>query len=195
MPGLHNVYNALGTVATAFELTSPSRWYRRHFGTSAASRGGFQIKSEKRGIAVVVTTATTLQRSWRRSGLQTVGRENCGGFPTSTDYSERRLSSKNFCPLFNDAELLILTEIYAAGEDRKEGVEARAFYEGSESMALRCHFLENSGDCGPLLKTLPTGDMVITLGAGDIWQVSDELVKRLVNNKDPRDLGFKGPRE
>jgi UDP-N-acetylmuramate--alanine ligase len=96
-------------------------------------------------------------------------------------YSRTKALFKEFLSAFNDADVLILTEIYAAGEDRIEGVEARALYEGIREHGHKdVTFLENKRKIvDHLLKTLQPGDMVITLGAGDIWQVSDELAKRL----------------
>ena len=182
MPGLHNVYNALATVATAFELDIPFQVVQEALRDFGGIQRRFQIKSEKRGIAVVddyghhpaeiMATLRAARTGWQRRIVVVFQPHR---------YSRTKALFKEFLSAFNDADVLILTEIYAAGEDRIEGVEARALYEGIREHGHKdVTFLENKRKIvDHLLKTLQPGDMVITLGAGDIWQVSDELVKRL----------------
>jgi UDP-N-acetylmuramate--alanine ligase len=88
---------------------------------------------------------------------------------------------KDFLTAFYDADILILTDIYPAGEDRIEGVEARDLFEGLREYGHKnvTYLADKKEIVEYLLRIIATGDLVITLGAGDIWQVSDELVKRL----------------
>jgi UDP-N-acetylmuramate--alanine ligase len=106
MPGLHNVYNALATVATAFELDIPFQVVQETLRDFGGIQRRFQIKSEKRGIAVVddyghhpAEIMATLRAA--RTGWQRIV-----GFPTSP-VQPNEGPSKNFCPL-NDADVLIL---------------------------------------------------------------------------------------
>jgi UDP-N-acetylmuramate--alanine ligase len=82
---------------------------------------------------------------------------------------------------FNDADVLILTDIYPAGEDRIEGMEAKALFEGIREYGHKnvTYFADKKEIVEHLLRVITPGDLVITLGAGDIWQVADELMKRL----------------
>jgi UDP-N-acetylmuramate--alanine ligase len=83
---------------------------------------------------------------------------------------------------FNEADILILTDIYAAGEDRIEGVDAKKLFEGIRDYGHKdvTYVPEKKEIVDLLLNKIRPGDLVLTLGAGDIWQVSEELVKRLV---------------
>jgi UDP-N-acetylmuramate--alanine ligase len=96
-------------------------------------------------------------------------------------YTRTQTLFNDFLTAFYDANVLILTDIYPAGEDRIEGVEAKKLFEGIRDYGHKdVAYLPNKKEIvDHLLGIVRPGDLVITLGAGDIWQISDELVKRL----------------
>ena len=96
-------------------------------------------------------------------------------------YTRTQALFQDFMTAFNDANVLILTDIYSAGEDRIEGVEAKALYEGIRDYGHKdvTYIADKKEIVNHLLRIITPGDVVITLGAGDIWQVSEELVKQL----------------
>jgi UDP-N-acetylmuramate--alanine ligase len=182
MPGLHNVYNALATVAAAFELDIPFQVIQETLSEFSGIQRRFQIKGEKKGVLVVddyghhpveiMATLKAARTGWKRRIVAVFQPHR---------YTRTQALFQDFLTAFYDANVLLLTEIYPAGEDRMEGVEAKALYEG-----LREHghkdvtFLSDKKEIvDHLLRIVTPGDLVITLGAGDIWQVSEELVKRL----------------
>jgi UDP-N-acetylmuramate--alanine ligase len=87
----------------------------------------------------------------------------------------------DFLSAFDDAEQLFLTEIYAAGEERIEGVSGEALF---QALRRRGHLdvqfratreaLETA-----LLDTLRPGDLLVVLGAGDIYKVGEEILQTL----------------
>ena len=101
-------------------------------------------------------------------------------------YTRTQTLFQDFLTAFYDADVLILTDIYAAGEDRIEGVEAKKLFEGIRDYGHKdvSYFPEKKGIVDHLLRIVKPGDLVITLGAGDIWQVADELVKRLKDSSE-----------
>ena len=182
MPGLHNVYNALATVATAFELDIPFRVIQdalRHF---AGIQRRFQIKGEKRGILIVddyghhpmeiQATLKAARTGWSRRIVAVFQPHR---------FTRTQALFQDFLTAFYDADILILTEIYPAGEDRIEGVEAKALFEGIREYGHKdvTFVADKRQIVSHLLKVIEPGDLVITMGAGDIWQVADELVERL----------------
>jgi UDP-N-acetylmuramate--alanine ligase len=182
MPGLHNVYNALATLATAFELDIPFQVVQETLRDFSGIQRRFQIKGEKKGILVVddyghhpVEIVATLRAA--RTGW---GRRVVAVFQPHR-YSRTQALFQDFLTAFNDANVLILTEIYPAGEDRIEGVEAKALFEGIRDYGHKnVTFVADKKEIvAHLLRIVTPGDLVITLGAGDIWQVSDELMERL----------------
>jgi UDP-N-acetylmuramate--alanine ligase len=182
MPGLHNVYNALAALATAFELDIPFRVVQETLRDFSGIQRRFQIKGEKRGVLVVddyghhpVEIMATLKAA--RTGW---GKRVIAVFQPHR-YTRTQALFKDFLTAFYDADVLILTEIYPAGEDRIEGVESKALFEGLREHGHKdvTYLADKKEIVEHLLHIISSGDLVITLGAGDIWQVSEELVKQL----------------
>jgi UDP-N-acetylmuramate--alanine ligase len=182
MPGLHNVYNALATLATAFELDIPFRIVQETLRDFSGIQRRFQIKGEKKGVLVVddyghhpVEIMATLKAA--RTGW---GKRIIAVFQPHR-YTRTQALFKDFLTAFYDADVLILTDIYPAGEDRIEGVESKALFEGLREYGHKdvTYLADKKGIVEHLLHIISPGDLVITLGAGDIWQISEELVNRL----------------
>jgi UDP-N-acetylmuramate--alanine ligase len=182
MPGLHNVYNALATLATAFELDIPFQVVQETLQNFGGIQRRFQIKGEKKGILIVddyghhpVEIMATLKAA--RNGW---GKRIIAVFQPHR-YTRTQALFKDFLTAFYDADVLILTDIYPAGEDRIEGVESKALYEGLREHGHKdvTYFADKKEVIEHLLRIVCPGDLVITLGAGDIWQVSEELVEQL----------------
>ena len=182
MPGLHNVYNALATVATAFELDIPFQIVQETLRDFSGIQRRFQIKGEKKGILVVddyghhpvevMATLKAARTGWKRRIVAVFQPHR---------YTRTQALFHDFLTAFYDADVLILTDIYPAGEDRIEGVEAKALSEGVREYSHKdVTYLANKKEIvAHLLRIVTPGDLVITLGAGDIWQVADELANRL----------------
>jgi len=182
MPGLHNVYNSLATVATAFELEIPFKVIQETLAEFSGIHRRFQIKGEKRGVLVVddyghhpveiMATLKAARAGWKRRVIAVFQPHR---------YTRTQALFHDFLTAFYDADVLILTDIYPAGEDRIEGVEAKSLFEGIREYSHRdvTYISDKKEIVDHLLPILVPGDMVITLGAGDIWQVADELVNRL----------------
>ena len=182
MPGLHNVYNALATLATAFELDIPFEVVQETLRDFSGIQRRFQIKGDKQGILIVddyghhpVEIVATLRAAWTGWGRRIVA------VFQPHRYTRTQALFQDFMTAFNDANVLILTDIYPAGEDRIEGVEAKALYEGIRDYGHKdvTYIADKKEIVNHLLRIITPGDLVITMGAGDIWQVSEELVKQL----------------
>ncbi len=142
----------------------------------------FQIKGERGGILVVddyghhpaeiKATLSAAQSGW--------GRRTVVIFQPHR-YTRTRDLLCEFFTAFNQADVLVLLDIYPAGEDPIPGVKTENLYEGIKghghkdvTLALeRREVLEN------LLPRLKPGDMVITLGAGDVWKIGETLLAEL----------------
>ena len=95
-------------------------------------------------------------------------------------YSRTRDLLGEFATAFNDADALLLTEIYAAGEDAIAGVSGARLHEAVKSCGHRdAGFVERAELVRRLREKVQPGDLVITLGAGDITHVGDELLELL----------------
>jgi UDP-N-acetylmuramate--alanine ligase len=182
MPGIHNVYNALATLATASELDLSFEVVRQGLASFSGVQRRFQIKGEFNGVMVVddyghhpaeiKATLSAAKRGW--------GRRTVVVFQPHR-YTRTRDLFKDFLTAFNQADVLFLTGIYPASEDPIPGVSAQGLYEGIKGHGHKDVTLvpEKTEILERLLPRLNPGDMVLTLGAGDIWKVGEALVRRL----------------
>ncbi len=184
MPGLHSVYNALATIATAAELDIDFEVVRQALGSFSGIQRRFQIKGEWDGVMVVddyghhpAEIKATLGAA--KSGW---GRRTVVIFQPHR-YSRTRDLFKEFLTAFNQVDVLFLTEIYPAGEDPIPGVNARGLYEGIKEHGHKdvTLVLDKSTLLDQLLPRLRPEDMVFTLGAGDVWKIGEALITRLKN--------------
>jgi UDP-N-acetylmuramate--alanine ligase len=182
MPGLHSVYNALATLATAAELELGFEAVREGLGAFSGVQRRFQMKGEWGGVMVVddyghhpteiKATLSAAKRGW--------GRRTVVVFQPHR-YTRTRDLFKDFLTAFNQADVLFLTKIYAAGEDPIPGVKTEDLCEGIKGHGHKdvTLVLEKEEIVERLLPRLRPGDMVFTLGAGDVWKVGEALIKKL----------------
>ena len=182
MPGRHSVANALAAVAVAAELGV-------EFADAAAALGVFagihrrsEIKGEVAGVLVmddyghhpaeIETTLQALADGWDRP-LTVVFQPH--------RYSRTKDLFDDFAPAFDRAHRLVLTEIYAAGEEPLDGASGEALYRAIRRRGhMDVEFVAARDDiAGALLPRLAPGDMVLTLGAGDVYKVGETLLERL----------------
>ncbi|ADU50396.1 UDP-N-acetylmuramate--L-alanine ligase [Thermaerobacter marianensis DSM 12885] len=185
VPGLHNVLNALAAVAVGLELRVPFAAAAAALASFHGAKRRFQVIYNRDGILVVDDYAhhPTEIRATLRAARQ---RQGEGGRVIAVfqpqRYSRTRLLMDEFARAFGDADRVILTEIYAPpGERPIPGVSSAvladriAREEGRpvELIASREELVEH------LLRTVRPGDLVLTMGAGDIWTVARDLARRL----------------
>ena len=99
-------------------------------------------------------------------------------------YTRTKFLSKEFGSAFQDADLLFVNEIYAAGEKPIPGIDAELIVrEVKEQTNQPVEYIKERVDIVEKLAGIcQSGDLIITLGAGNIWTVGQDLYRRL-NNK------------
>jgi len=182
MPGLHSVYNALATIATASELEVSFEVVRQALGSFSGVQRRFQVKGEFDGVMVVddyghhpaeiKATLSAAKTGWSRRTVVVFQPHR---------YSRTRDLFKDFLTAFNQADVLFLTGIYPAGEDPIPGISAQALYEGIKGHGHKdvTLILEKGEIPDRLLTRLKPGDMVFTLGAGDVWKIGEAIIKKI----------------
>jgi UDP-N-acetylmuramate--alanine ligase len=98
-------------------------------------------------------------------------------------YTRTRDLIDDFAGSFDDADMLILLDIYPAGEKPVEGITSEGLLKkirqkGHENACMRKK--ENAADY--ILAQAREGDVVLTLGAGDVWKTGEEILKTLKEN-------------
>jgi UDP-N-acetylmuramate--alanine ligase len=181
-PGRHSALNALAAVAVAEELEIPFAKIVEGLGAFAGIQRRFEIKGERGGVLVIddyghhpveiQATIQAIRDSWKRP-LTVVFQPH--------RYSRTRDLFEEFLVSFEGADRLVLTEIYAAGEEALDGVSAKALYQAIKQRGhLDASFVPDKEEIVPrLLPQLKPGDIVLTLGAGDIYKVGEKLVEAL----------------
>lgn len=179
MPGEHNVANALGAMALGAELEIP---FKKMAAALKKFRGigrRVQVLYDKTITVVddyghhpveIKATLAALRRAFPKRRLVTIFQPH--------RYSRTRDLFQDFTEAFEDADQLYLTEIYSAGEPPIVGVSGRKLAGAIQHPKAYYHH-DKSTLLDRVLKDLQAGDVVLTLGAGDISQVGHELAKRL----------------
>jgi len=189
VPGRHNLSNALAVVAAArFVGLSFDRIAAVLENFSGAGRR-FQLTGEVGGIKVVDDYAhhpTEIKATLKAAVQVNIGRVISVFQPHR--YTRTSILGERFGEAFTDADIVIVSELYSAGEQPIEGVSAKKIISAIERHDGReVIFLPTIREIVDfLVRTVRPGDMVITMGAGDIWNAGVELVNRL---KERQDIG------
>lgn len=182
VPGLHNVRNALAAIAVALELDLPFDAIARALARFRGVYRRFEIKGEPAGVLVIDDYAhhPTEVRATLDGVAKGYDRRVIAVFQPHT-YSRTRDFAEEFGKSFRNADIVVMTDIYPAREKPIEGIDgeliarhARSF---GQSDVIYVQSREDVAD--RLMELVQPGDLVMTIGAGDVWKIGDELVARL----------------
>ena len=182
-PGDHNVLNALAAVGVGLELDIDFERMKEGLKDLGGLNRRFEIKDERGGIIFlddyghhpteIVATITAAKECWPDRRLVVVFQPH--------RYTRTRDLYDQFVVSFNQADFLVITPLYGAGEEPIPGVDSKSLYQGIKDHGHRavtfCASREDSMTF--LLDEVGAGDVVLTLGAGDIHLVGAELLKRI----------------
>jgi len=187
MPGRHNVYNSLAALTVGLELRVEFEAIKRALQEFEGVRRRFEIKGESSGVTVlddyghhpteikaVLDTARTI---WKGRILAVFQPHR---------YTRTSLLAEQFGRAFDSCDHVYLTDIYPAGEEPIAGVSSETIAaeirkRGRAEVTLRPDLkaIEET-----LITELASGDVVVTLGAGDIWRFGESLLARLRAGKE-----------
>jgi len=182
MPGVHNVYNALAAIACGIELEIDFPVIQEALGAFTGVQRRFQLKGEYAGITVIDDYAHhPVEIRATLAAARGLGKRRIVAIFQPHRYTRTRDLFEEFLRCFAQAEVLFITEIYPAGGDPIPGVSAEALFEGIKDQGhSETHYISDRGKLvEEVLRLLRPGDIAITLGAGNIWEVSDTLVEKL----------------
>lgn len=183
VPGKHNVYNALAATAVALELDVEFEKISESFLNFKNANRRFEFKGEVNGITVVddyghhpTEILATLSAAKNGSG----GKRTVVVFQPHR-YSRTAELMEDFARCFNNADALYILDIYAASEQPIEGVSAEILTGKIKEFGHKdVQFIGDIGSAAAyVVNELRAGDLVITLGAGSITGLSDEILTKL----------------
>jgi UDP-N-acetylmuramate--alanine ligase len=183
VPGLHNVYNALAAIAVGFELEVSFDLIAEALGNFANAERRFQFKGEEQDIIVVDDYGhhpTEIKATLAAAKIGSAGRRIVVLFQPHR-YSRTRDQMEEFARSFNNADALFVADIYAASEDPIEGVTSEALTEAIKRYGHKnAHYIGALDSSAQTLRErVQAGDMVITLGAGPVYRVGEQLLALL----------------
>ncbi|HOS98282.1 MAG TPA: UDP-N-acetylmuramate--L-alanine ligase [Deltaproteobacteria bacterium] len=183
VPGKHNCLNALAAIATSLELGIDFDVIRQGLASFKGVQRRCHVRGEKKGITVM----DDYGHHPTEIRMTLAGIKN--GFPKRRiiavfqphRYTRTRDLFEGFVNSFYDASRLYITEIYPASEQPIEGVSGQRLFEEIKNHGYRdAFYVQNKEDLPDvLLKGIRKGDLVIFLGAGDVWRQGLRVLERL----------------
>ncbi len=188
LPGSHNVLNGLAAVAVGLELEIPFQGIQEALSQFSGVQRRFQIKASIHDIMVVDDYGhhPSEIRATLRAAKAGWGRRLLVIFQPHR-YTRTLNLWEEFLTAFHEADSVILVDVYAAGEEPIPGVEAAQLCREIRERGHRDASYSQDRDqtMEQLKRRLLPGDMVITLGAGDVWKLGEDLIGRLQREDRP----------
>ena len=186
IPGEHNVSNALAAVAVAAEIDIPFAAVSEGISQFTGISRRLEMKGEAGGVVVmddyahhpteIMATLRAARSVWRKRIVAV--------FQPHRHSRTQALWEKLGRSLF-DADSVVVTSIYAAGEEAIPGVTAELVVKAAVESGHRdvVMIADKSKIADHLCGMLRAGDLLITLGAGDIWKIGEEVLGRLASDR------------
>lgn len=178
VPGEHNVLNAVAASALALELKLPFRSIQTALSCFGAPARRFEHKGSLGGITIVDDYA----HHPTEIAATLLAAKNCGKhrivcvFQPHT-YSRTKAFLKEFAQALSAADLVVLADIYAAREQNTIGISSADLQKELQNLGCNCYYFPSFDEIENfLIKNCINGDLLITMGAGDIVQVGEHLL-------------------
>ena len=180
--GRHNVCNTLAAVAVGMELNMDFPTIAESLKTFTGVQRRFEILKQSESLIIgddyghhpveIQATLSTAKEVWPDRRLVIVFQPH--------RYSRTKHLMESFFSSFNDADQLLLLDIYSAGEEAEEGIHSQRIAEGVKEFGHKnVEYIGSTQSVIPhLQKILKPGDIVMTLGAGNIGELSHRLASR-----------------
>ncbi len=183
VPGLHNIYNSLAAIAVGLELEVAFERIAEALGEFAGAERRFQNRGEESGVLVVDDYGhhpTEIKATLVAAKIGSAGRRMVVLFQPHR-FSRTKDLMEEFARSFNNADVLFVTDIYAASEDPIDGITSEALTEAIKRYGHKnAHYIGAlDGAAEALQSQVRAGDLVITLGAGPVYRAGEQLLELL----------------
>lgn len=181
--GRHNMLNAAAAIATAIELGYEFSKIQKEISNFSGVRRRFEKIPTKAGINIIDDYAhhpTEIKTTLETARKAFDGRIICVFQPHR--YSRTKHLKKMFGDSFNGVDTLVLTDIYGAGEYPIPGVTGKLLVDEVIDKGVKnVVYMPTLGNAADYVKrSIAKGDNLITMGAGDVWQVAREVAASIV---------------
>lgn len=187
VPGLHNVYNALAAIGVGLELEVPFSVIKEGLNEFRGVVRRLQLKGEFNKIVVmddyghhpteIRATLDAIKRYWK-------GRMVVVFQPHR--FSRTKLLAEEFGQVFGQADELLVMDIYSAGEKFIPGVDSQLIINSIKKNNYNNvrHIPGRKEVVDYLADNAKPNDLILTLGAGDVWKAGEELLEKLASQNE-----------
>ncbi|MFQ5508506.1 MAG: UDP-N-acetylmuramate--L-alanine ligase [Leptospirillia bacterium] len=177
LSGRHNAHNAMAAICAGLELEVPVETIRRALAGFSGVGRRFEKKGEAGGVTVVDDYG---HHPTEVKAILAAARESFPGRRLLVVFQPHRYSRthdqmETFARAFHSADTLLLMDIYAAGEAPVEGVTSKVLLEKIQGFGHRDarYAADDEAVMAYLTESAAPGDVLITLGAGDVWKIGE----------------------
>jgi UDP-N-acetylmuramate--alanine ligase len=182
LPGIHNVYNATASVAVGVELGIGFDQIKMALETVEGVQRRLEIKGETKGVTVIddyghhpteiKVTLETIEENWQNRRKVVVFQPH--------RYSRTRALFDEFSRAFYQSDVLVVLPIYAASEKKIEGVTSQNLWEEIKAHGHKEVIYADGFKAAltHLKQILQPGDVLLTLGAGDVYRVGEMFLNK-----------------
>ncbi len=181
VPGVHNVYNALSAIAVADLLKLDSSVIVSALGGFGGTSRRFEYKGEVAGVTIIDDYAhhpTEIKATLTAAGNYPHNKIWCVFQPHT--YTRTKALMDEFADALSYADHVVLADIYAARETDNLGISSKTLRDKIVSLGHECNYIpthENFSEIEKfLLQNCTKGDLLITMGAGDVVKIGNELL-------------------
>jgi UDP-N-acetylmuramate--alanine ligase len=195
LPGMHNIYNSLAAIGVAHELGIDMQKVREGLKNFSGVQRRFEFKGEISGIRIFddyghhpteiiatlragkVLTSQNSTDTKRNSGYN----DRKGRFIVVFQphrYTRTKDLFTEFLGAFGDSDRVVLMDIYPAGEKPVNGISSEMLFHGIKNKGTDVVYIRNRHQVVDyLMEELKKGDLLLTLGAGDVWKIGEDFFK------------------
>ncbi|HHF42209.1 MAG TPA: UDP-N-acetylmuramate--L-alanine ligase, partial [Candidatus Aminicenantes bacterium] len=182
VPGLHSIYNAMAAIAVGLDLDIPSQTILKGLAKFKGIGRRFELKAQigKKYIFEDYAHHPTEIKATLEAAKLGWGRRILAVFQPHR-YTRLALLMDQFSTCFNQADTLIITEIYPAGEKPIPGISGRKLFEAIQTYGHKdVYFEPEMAQIPDLVQRLAQPeDLIFVLGAGSIYRIIPEIIKKL----------------
>ena len=191
LPGLHNVYNSLASIAVGLELDIPFHIIKSSLETIEGVERRLEIKGETAGVTFVddyghhpteiKTTLATVKKIWPDRRVVVLFQPH--------RYTRTIALFDDFTRAFYQSDLVLVLPVYSAGEKMIDGADSISLSNGIREHGHKdvAYIKGHKEAVSCLNEILKEGDILLTLGAGDVWKAGETALLERMEKSMPRD--------
>ncbi len=181
LPGKHNLLNALASISVAYELRISLKIVKKALEEFKGMHRRFEFKGEKKGIgwlddyahhpSEIRETLITCKNFWKKGRIIVIFQPH--------RYTRTYYLYKDFAKPLSISDILFLLPVYPAGEKKIKGVKSKLIYDEIKKIKKEVYLVNEKNLEEKIKKILKKGDLLVSLGAGDVWKIVENIFERL----------------